>query len=87
MHRIVLFFNINIYIFLLNLETGMEKRNVIARRTFFSGLGVAAVGAAILKFTRTLPTPHVADPAPEAPSGDGYRMTEHIKKYYRSTTI
>jgi len=65
----------------------MDNKNVVARRTFFSGLGVAAVGAAVFKLTRTLPTSDVATPAPEAPSGDGYRLTEHIKKYYRSATI
>jgi hypothetical protein len=65
----------------------MDQKNVIARRTFFSGLGAAAVGAAVYKLTRTIPTSDVATPAPEEPSGDGYRLTEHIKKYYRSTTI
>ena len=65
----------------------MDKKNVIARRTFFSGLGMAAAGAAALKLSRTIPTPNVENPAPEEPSGDGYRLTEHIKKYYRSTMI
>ena len=65
----------------------MDKKNVVARRTFFSGLGAAALGAVVFKLTRTIPTSEVAPPVPEEPSGDGYRLTEHIKKYYRSTTI
>ena len=67
----------------------MDRKNVITRRTFFSGLGLAAAGAAVFKLTRAIPTPDsdVAHPVPDEPSGDGYRLTEHIKKYYRSTTI
>lgn len=67
----------------------MDKKNVIARRTFFSGLGAAAVGAAVFKLTRTIPPPdsEVVPAVPDGPSGDGYRLTEHIKKYYRSTKI
>lgn len=67
----------------------MDRKNIISRRTFFSGLGLAAAGAAVVKLTRTIPTPasEVAPSVPDEPSGDGYRLTEHIKKYYRSTTI
>jgi hypothetical protein len=30
--------------------------------------------------------PEAAD-KPAEPQGDGYRLTEHVKKYYRTTTI
>lgn len=65
----------------------MEKKNVIARRTFFSGLGLLAAGAAALKLSHTIPASDAGPPAQDEPEGDGYRLTEHIKKYYRSTTI
>jgi hypothetical protein len=65
----------------------MDKKNVIARRTFFSGLGVVAAAAAALKLAHRIPSSDSATAAQNEPEGDGYRLTEHIKKYYRSTTI
>ncbi|HCE09264.1 MAG TPA: hypothetical protein DIT28_15875 [Oxalobacteraceae bacterium] len=65
----------------------MEKKNTIARRTFFSGLGLGLAAAAALKLSQTIPTSNASRPAQDEPDGDGYRLTEHIKKYYRSTTI
>jgi hypothetical protein len=65
----------------------MEKKNSISRRNFFSGLGVAAVAGAAIKITQTVSPPDAANSTPTELEGDGYRLTEHIKKYYRSTTI
>ncbi|MEB0141030.1 MULTISPECIES: hypothetical protein [unclassified Undibacterium] len=58
----------------------------IPRRSLLGGLGLAAAGLLALK---TLPTQHVEVTAatPAEPAGTGYRLTEHIKKYYRSTTL
>lgn len=58
---------------------GQEK---IARRRFFGALGLVATAAAAVK----LSSDTVASEAPK-PAGDGYRLTEHVKKYYRTTTI
>lgn len=65
----------------------MEKKRAIARRTFFSGLGLLAATGAALEIARTIPTSNAAPAAEPEPGGDSYRLTEHIKKYYRSTTI
>ena len=58
----------------------------LPRRSLLGGLGVAAAGLLALK---TLPThTSVASAAtPAEPAGSGYRLTEHIKKYYRTTTL
>lgn len=63
----------------------MAEQSKIKRRTFFAALGgVAAVGVAAKVATQN-PLP-VVEAAPE-PEGKGYRLSAHIKKYYRTTTI
>lgn len=64
----------------------MAEQNKIARRSFFAGLGlVAAAGIAAKIAPKTIASTDVV--TPEEPKGDGYRLTEHVKKYYRTTTI
>jgi hypothetical protein len=69
----------------------MAEHTKIARRTLFAGLGLAAVAAGVTtfaaKFTSKSPPPDTAAAPEKEPEGDSYRLTEHIKKYYRSTTI
>ena len=63
----------------------MSQQPKTARRTFFTLIGgAAAAGVAAKIASKTQPI--VAASAKE-PEGDGYRLTEHIKKYYRTTTI
>lgn len=64
-----------------------QPENKIARRSFLSGLGLAAVAGVATKISTT--TPAVTDivAAASEPEGDSYRLTEHIKKYYRTTAI
>jgi hypothetical protein len=66
-----------------------QPKSKLSRRTLFAGAGT--VGA--LAATATL-LPHVAQqnedppskqPAPE--KGGGYQLTEHVKRYYKSTLI
>lgn len=64
----------------------MSEQNKIARRTFFAGLGIAAAAGVAAKLI-SKPVPATAEPAAAEPQGDGYRLTEHIKKYYRTTTL
>lgn len=56
------------------------------RRTFFTGIGALAAAGIAAKMASSPP-----DTAPsleaEPPPGKGYRLTEHIQKYYRTTKI
>lgn len=63
----------------------MAEQKKIARRSFFAGLGLVAAAGAAVKLSSTTALP--AAVLPEEPSGTGYRLTEHVKKYYRTTTI
>jgi hypothetical protein len=63
----------------------MEQK--IKRRSLLGGLGVAAAALVAVKVAGG--TKKTSDDVIAAiePEGDGYRLTEHVKKYYRTTTI
>ncbi|OWW21334.1 hypothetical protein [Noviherbaspirillum denitrificans] len=64
----------------------MSQQTKIARRTFFAVLGGAAAAGVAAKIASKSPVQAAPEPAKE-PQGDGYRLTDHIKKYYRTTAI
>ena len=60
--------------------------NSIRRRGFFALVGAGAVaGATAVAASKTQPVEALA--AKAADTGDGYRLTEHIRRYYRTTTV
>lgn len=68
-----------------------ESQNKPSRRGFM--WGAAAVGAAAAAVT-TLPktqapeTAAAQDPQPTPPAnGGGYRVTEHVRRYYKTTLV
>lgn len=65
----------------------MDDTKKIARRTFFSGLGLVAAATVAVKVSSIVPAGKAQDADIPEPAGDGYRLTEHVKKYYRTTTI
>jgi hypothetical protein len=65
----------------------MAEQSKIARRSFFAGLGLIATAGIAAKLSTKSITAPMAEPASATPQGDGYRLTEHVKKYYRTTTI
>jgi hypothetical protein len=60
----------------------------VSRRRLFAAAGTAGALAAA---ATTLPRkPHAEpppDPAPDAGKGTGYRLTEHIQRYYQTTKV
>lgn len=64
----------------------MSQQPKNARRSFFAVLGGAAAAGIAAKLTSGTHVPDVSEAA-KPPQVDGYRLTEHIKKYYRTTTI
>lgn len=68
-----------------------ERENKVARRAVLAGTGTAGAlaAAAALMPGRERHAPAVKGPvsaAPEDASG-GYRLTEHIRKYYRAARV
>jgi len=64
----------------------MSTRTKAGRRTFFAGLGAIAAAGIATRLAARPPDPATPQ-QPEAPPGTGYRLTEHIQKYYRTTKI
>jgi hypothetical protein len=64
----------------------MAEQNKIGRRTFFAGIGLAAAAGVAAKLLPKPAAPAVTG-TQDAPQGNGYRLSEHIKKYYRTTVI
>ena len=65
----------------------MDQVSKTTRRRFFGGLGLLAVVGAALKLGPAPPVASDATSTQAAPEGTGYRLTEHVKKYYRTTTV
>lgn len=67
-----------------------EKQHRVARRHFLAGAGVvaAAAGAAAMTArTPAAPAAAVQLPDPEPTDSKGYRVSEHVRKYYRTTLV
>ncbi len=59
-----------------------------SRRKFFAGtatVGAAAIGAAVLPGVQATPAEPQATPTPER--GGGYHLSEHVKRYYKTTLV
>ena len=69
-------------------ETKPSRRTNLQRRGFLLTLGVGGAGAAAVA-VRSLSAGSVAPgAAPEADAdGTGYRVTEHVRRYYRTTKV
>ena len=63
-----------------------DKRANASRRHFLLGMGAAGAGAVAVAVTRRVPE---AEPkaAEQTSSGAGYRLTEHVRRYYQTTRI
>lgn len=67
----------------------MDPRAAAAkRRGFLVALGAGGIGAAAVA-TRVLTgaAPATATEGSDARSGEGYRATEHVKRYYQTTKL
>ena len=57
------------------------------RRKFLLGAGLGTAGVAAALVTRSQSPVKQAEAQPEATQGEGYRATEHILKYYKTTEV
>lgn len=66
-----------------------QKNPRLSRRMFLAGAATAsaaAAGAAVLpEASQTAQTAPDAKPAPK--NGGGYHLSEHIKRYYKTTLV
>jgi len=67
-----------------------EGQSKPSRRGFMLGAAVAGAATAAVVTLPKIDTPEapVADQNPPAPEkGGGYRLTEHVKRYYKTTLV
>lgn len=61
----------------------------VSRRTLFAGVGTAGAVAAAATLLPGVMQHDDGPPQPKEPpaKGGGYQLSEHVKRYYRSTRI
>jgi hypothetical protein len=62
----------------------------LSRRRLFAGAGTAgalAAAASVLPLSGTPEPVAQAEPAPAPDGGGGYRLSEHVQQYYRTTKV
>lgn len=62
----------------------------LSRRRLFAGAGTAGALAAAVSVLPLAKTPEPiaqAEPAPAPDAGGGYRLSEHVQQYYRTTKV
>ena len=67
-----------------------NPKKSLERRTLLAGAGTAgalAAAAVVLRTAQQTALPQQADAKPIADTAAGYRLTEHVKRYYASTRI
>jgi hypothetical protein len=64
----------------------MAEQKKTGRRTFFAGLGLATAAGVAASLNSKKLAVEALSPA-ESTDSDKYRLSEHVKKYYRTTTI
>lgn len=64
-----------------------DKSAITSRRGFLIGAGAASVaGAAAVVATKKVESTVKTSKA-GVPAGKGYQLTEHVRNYYRTTTV
>jgi hypothetical protein len=67
-----------------------DPKQTVGRRTMLAGVGTvgALTAAAALLPTAQQPPESAAAPAkPDADTASGYRLTEHVKRYYQTARV
>ena len=66
-----------------------QPKSKMSRRTLFAGVGtVGAVAATATLLPRVVQQAESAPaPKPAPDKGGGYQLTEHVKRYYKTTQI
>lgn len=66
-----------------------QPASKLSRRTLFAGAGTAGALAAATRLIPAAPAaPAESEPPRPAPArGGGYRLSEHVKRYYKTTLV
>lgn len=61
----------------------------LSRRTLFAGAGTVGAVATVVSLVPAVPpsAPVVQERRPAPVKGGGYALTEHVKRYYKTTLV
>ena len=62
-----------------------SSRTDARRRGFLLALGAGGAGAVALAARSLTGVAPKTEPTPDASDGQGYRLTDHVKRYYQTT--
>ena len=65
----------------------MKTAKTTNRRKFLLAAGLGGAGAAAAVVTATTKAKPAAGDVPSVDKATGYRLTEHIEKYYKTTKV
>jgi hypothetical protein len=65
----------------------MKTECIIGRRTFIKGAAIFSGLAALLGLTRPATARPKESPAQPDEASQGYRLTEHVKRYYETARL
>lgn len=65
----------------------MKTEKPTTRRNFLLAAGLGSAGAVAVVATGRKPAGAKAKPEDSAQAGDGYRATDHVLKYYKTTEV
>ena len=65
----------------------MKTAKTTNRRNFLLAAGLGGAGAAAAVVTAASKVKSVPGAAPATDQGSGYRVSEHIQKYYKTTEV
>jgi len=64
-----------------------EKKTILSRRNFLLTVGAGGAASAAAIVVRNASAPAAAHGKDEKRAGKGYKLTQHIGNYYRTTKV
>jgi hypothetical protein len=66
-----------------------QSKSVLSRRTLFAGAATAGAVAATTSLLPAAVKQDISAPALKTPpaNGGGYQLTDHVKRYYKTTLV
>jgi nitrous oxide reductase len=68
-------------------DKNKEQQNVVRRRGFLAGAATAGAAGAAVVATGVLSNKSTVDVAKDENASKGYQVSEHVRRYYRTTTV
>ena len=64
-----------------------ETKSRLSRRNFLLAVGAGSAGAAAAMLAKNVPQAEIKVEAGDEAKGKGYRASEHVRNYYRTTEV